>query len=253
MKYRLDEILVIRKMIDSRIKAYKMIVDGKVKVENQIVYKPSKKFPLNVNIEIEPLPEMEFVSRGGYKLKEAIEKFNIDVKNKVCMDIGASTGGFTDCLLKYGAKKVIAIDNGKNQLHPSLLKNPNVINIENFNAKNINLFFQNNSLSKEIEIIAIDVSFISVTLITESLAKVKNEKKLNLIILIKPNFEINKDERKFLKKGVLKDRKKLILITLRTLKKIRNQGFKFIKIIPSPIKGDKGNTEFLAYFIKEKL
>ncbi|MFN3478481.1 MAG: S4 domain-containing protein, partial [bacterium] len=83
MKYRLDEILVIRKMVDSRIKAYKMIVDGKVKVENQTVYKPSKKIPLNVNIEIEPLPEIEFVSRGGYKLKEAIEKFNIDVKNKV--------------------------------------------------------------------------------------------------------------------------------------------------------------------------
>lgn len=251
MKYRVDELLVIRKMVESRIKAYKMIIDGKVKVENQVIYKPSKKFPLNVKIEIEPLPEFQFVSRGGYKLKEAIEKFKIDVKDKICLDIGASTGGFTDCLLKYGAQKVIALDNGKNQLHPSLLKNSNIINIENFNAKNINLFFQNNSLAKEIEIITIDVSFISVTLVTQSLAKVKNEKKLHLIILIKPNFEINKDERKFLKKGVLKDRKKLICVTLRTLKKIRNQGFKFIKIIPSPIKGNKGNTEFLAYFIKE--
>ncbi|MCX7758003.1 MAG: TlyA family RNA methyltransferase [bacterium] len=255
-KYRLDELLVLKNLVDSRIKAREFILDGKVYVDGQVFYKPSKKLREDVKIEINK-PTC-FVSRGGYKLNKAINDFKLDVKNKVCIDIGASTGGFTDCLLKNEAKSVIAVDNGKNQLHQSLIKNPQIINIEEFNARNIEDLFKHpekykipKELINDTEIITIDVSFISVTLITQSISFIENKKKLNIVILIKPNFELTKKEIKYLKKGVLKDRKTILAVLLRTLKKIRNQGFKFINVIESPIKGDKGNTEFLAYFIKE--
>lgn len=261
-KYRLDELIVLKNLVDSRIKAQKLILDGKVKVENNIVYKPSKKFPIESKLEIQINNQEEFVSRGGKKLNKAIQEFSkygLEVENKICLDIGASTGGFTDCLLKHKAQLVIALDNGKNQLHPQIAQNPKVINIEQFNAKNINTLFENPlkfnihpEILTNIDIITIDVSFISATLITSSLRLIKNPKTINLIILIKPNFELTKKEKKYLKKGVIKDRKKIILTLLKTLKIIKNQGFKFIKVIESPIKGDKGNTEFLAYFIKEK-
>ncbi|MEN3015008.1 MAG: TlyA family RNA methyltransferase [bacterium] len=258
MKYRLDELLVLKKLVESRIKAQKLILDGKVKVNGQVIYKISKKFPQEVVIEVEN--PVDYVSRGGYKLEKAITEFskhNFSVEGKVCLDIGASTGGFTECLLNHKAKFVIALDNGKSQLHPKLLKNPNVINIEKFNAKNIHLLFQNPTafginldIVKHVEIIVIDVSFISLTHITQPLTLIDN--KFKMITLIKPNFELTKQERKYLKKGVLRDRKKVIQVLLRTLKTISKQGYKFIKVIESPIKGYKGNTEFLAYFIKEK-
>lgn len=256
-KYRLDELLVLKGLVESRVRAHKLILDGKVFIEGKPFYKPSKKFSEDINIEVQK--NFEFVSRGGYKLQKALETFQIDVKNKVCIDIGASTGGFTDCLLKNGAKIVISIDNGKNQLHPSLVNNQKVINIEKFNAKEINKIFespQNFKLSSEIinnvEIITIDVSFISATMITQAISLVKADKKLNIIVLIKPNFELRKDERKHLKKGVLKNPNMLFLILLRTIRKIRKQGFRFVGITESPIKGDKGNREFLVYFIKEQ-
>jgi len=253
MKYRLDEILFLKRIVDSRIKAQKLILDGKVLVNGQTIFKPSKKFPLEVNVEI--TKELEFVSRGGLKLQKAIEEFSkygLEVKDKICLDIGASTGGFTDCLLKNQAKLIIAIDNGKNQLHPSLQKNPQVISIEKFNAKNIHKLFQDSTPPQinETEIITMDVSFISATLITQSISLIQNTKPIHLVILIKPNFELEKSEVRFLRKGLLKDNKKIIEVLLRTLRKIRQQGFKFVKVIKSPIKGDKGNTEFLAYFIK---
>ncbi len=254
-KYRLDELLVIKKLVDSRVKAQKLILDGKVLVEGKVLYKPAQKFDINTNINV--IQEEEFVSRGGYKLKAALDEFSkigLRVDDKVCLDIGASTGGFTDCLLKHGAKLVIALDNGKNQLHPKLLNNPNVINIEEFNARNLEKLFENKILQEilnKIEIITIDVSFISCTLITQSISKIKFGKPIHIVILIKPNFELQKNELKFLKKGVLKDNKKMFSVLLRTLRTIRKQGFKFIKVIKSPIKGDKGNVEFLVYYIKE--
>lgn len=247
-KLRLDEFLVLNNYVESRVYAQKIIFDSKVVVNDKIITKPSYKVKENDVIKIYNLQE-KYVSRGGYKLEAAIKNFNIDVKEKVCLDIGASTGGFSDCLLQYQAKLVIALDNGCNQLHQKLKDNPKIINIEKFNAKEIHRIYDKLLSYGDIEVITIDVSFISVIKIFESLAKC-NLKNVKIIALIKPNFETSKTERKYLKKGVIKDKGVILKILFRVLKKIRNLGFVFRRVIKSPIVGAKGNQEFLALFEK---
>ncbi|MGC8733970.1 MAG: TlyA family RNA methyltransferase [bacterium] len=248
MKLRLDEFLVVNKYVESRVLAQKLIFDSKVFVNDKVVTKPSYKVKKEDIISVKYVGE-KYVSRGGYKLEAAIKSFNIDVSNKICLDIGASTGGFTDCLLYHNAKLVIALDNGYNQLHPKLKNNPKVINIEKFNAKEIYNIYDKLLSYGKIEIITIDVSFISVLKIFEALSKC-NLENVKIISLIKPNFETLKDERKYIKKGVLKDKRIIFKILLRVLKIIRNLGFIFKGIIKSPILGSKGNQEFLALFQK---
>jgi 23S rRNA (cytidine1920-2'-O)/16S rRNA (cytidine1409-2'-O)-methyltransferase len=248
LKLRLDEYLVINKYVDSRVLAQKLILDSKVFINNIVINKPSYKVKENDTVKVE-LNNERYVSRGGYKLEAAIKEFNIDVKDKVCLDIGASTGGFTDCMLYHNAKLVIALDNGYNQLHPKLRNNSKVINIEKFNAKEIHTIYDKLVSYGKIDIITIDVSFISVLKIFESLNRC-NLDNVKIIPLIKPNFELNKDERKYIKKGVLKDKKIIFKVVLRVLKNIRKMGFVFKGIIKSPILGTKGNQEFLALFEK---
>ena len=248
LKLRLDEYLVINKYVDSRVLAQKLILNSKVFVNNIVINKPSYKVKENDIVNVE-LTNEKYVSRGGYKLESAIKEFNIDVKDKVCLDIGASTGGFTDCLLYHNAKLVIALDNGYNQLHPKLKNNSKVINIEKFNAKEIHTIYDKLLSYGKIDIITIDVSFISVLKIFESLNRC-NLDNVKIISLIKPNFELNKDERKYIKKGILKDKKIIFKVVLRVLKNIRKMGFVFKGIIKSPILGTKGNQEFLALFEK---
>lgn len=248
IKLRLDEYLVAKKYLDSRVLAQKLILNSKVFVNNKIINKPSYKVKEDDIVNIELVNE-RYVSRGGYKLEAAIKEFNIDLTDKVCLDIGASTGGFTDCLLYHNAKLVIALDNGYNQLHPKLKNNPKVINIEKFNAKEIYTIYDKLLSYGKISIITIDVSFISILKIFEALSKC-NLINVKIISLIKPNFELNKDERKYIKKGVLKDKKIIFKTVLRVLKNIRKMGFIFKGIIKSPILGTKGNQEFLALFEK---
>ncbi len=248
LKIRLDEFLVLNKYVESRVYAQKIIFDSKVLVNDKIITKPSYKIKDNDIIKILDLQE-KYVSRGGYKLEAAIKNFNIDVKEKICLDIGASTGGFSDCLLQNGAKLVIALDNGYNQLHQKLKNTPNIINIEKFNAKEIYKIYDKLLSYGNIELITIDVSFISVVKIFEALAKC-SLKNVKIICLIKPNFETEKNERKYLKKGVIKDKNIIFKLLFRVLKKVRNLGFRFIKVMRSPISGAKGNQEFLALFEK---
>ena len=245
---RLDEFLVLKGFAESRAYAQKLIFDSKVFVNKKVINKPSYRIKDEDKVEVFDIKE-EYVSRGGYKLEHAINHFKINIKDKVCLDIGASTGGFTDCLLKHNAKLVIALDNGYNQLHPKLKTNPKVVSIEKFNAKNIHTIYQKLLNYGDIEVITIDVSFISVVKIFESLSKC-DLRNVKIISLIKPNFEIEKNERKYLKKGVIKDKVFIMKILFRTLKKIRNLGFIFKGVIKSSILGSKGNQEFLALFEK---
>ena len=241
MKRRLDEEIVNRGLLDSRTLAKTFILEGKVLVNGRKAIKPSELVSESDIIEV--VEEKKYVSRGGLKLEFALNQFNIDVKEKVCADIGASTGGFTDCLLKHGAKKVYAIDVGKNLLDPSLLKDERVVVIEEFNAR-----FLSNEIVKEIvDIVTIDVSFISVLKILPSVLNILKDDG-EIISLIKPQFE---GEPKYLKKGIVRDKAFHKEILRNLLSKIKGIGLSVVNITYSPIKGGKGNIEFFFHIKKE--
>lgn len=237
-KKRLDILLVKKGLVESRSKAVEFIKREKVKVNGKILLKPGKLINPSSVIEIEK-EIFSYVSRGGEKLAYALKEFGINVKNKICLDVGSSTGGFVDCLLKNGAKLVYAIDVGQNQLHPSLKNNKKVIFFEKTDIRTFSL--PNN---RKVDLVSIDVSFISIFLILPSIKKFLFPQ-ADVIVLFKPQFEVG---RQFLnKKGIVKDN----LVVERVLEKrrelIKDLGFDFVKIIPSPIKGKKGNKEYLIY------
>ena len=238
MKKRLDELLVEKNLIESRNKAQGIILSGLVYVNNQKIDKPGKRFSDDVEILVKSLPK--FVSRGGLKLEHAIKNFKINVKDKICMDIGASTGGFTDCLLQFGAKKVYSIDVGYGQLHYSLRNNPKVINIERCNFR----YIERDKIKDKIDICTIDVSFISLKLIIPKCIEFLKDRG-SIIALIKPQFEAGKNEVE--KGGIIKspEKHKKILNNLKEF--FINTRLKIEGLIESPILGQKGNKEFLIY------
>jgi len=241
-KERIDKLLVDRGLVETREKAQALIMAGVVFVDNQKVDKAGTKVSVDSNIEIkEKLP---YVSRGGFKLEKGIKVFNVDVKDKVCLDIGASTGGFTDCLLQNGAKKVYAVDVGKNQLHEKLRKDPRVISIEEFNAR----YLTSQQIPEPIDILVSDVSFISITKILPNICDLLKDNFVG-IILIKPQFELSKKE---VKDGVVKD-KQLHEKAIKSVVEVLTQSCYCVKDLDfSPIKGPKGNIEFLALIEKKK-
>ncbi len=236
-KLRLDQILFDRKLAESKSKAQAMIMAGQVYVEGKLINKSGINFKTDSLIEIKNLGP-DWVSRGALKLIKALDENNINVDKKICIDLGASTGGFTDVLVKRGAKKVYAVDVGTNQLHEKLKKNKKVLNIDKTNAR----YLTKDIINELIEILVCDVSFISLKkVILPNLDLLKNES--NIIALIKPQFESNKNETK---KGVVKDNQ----IHERICDEIKewftkNCKCKVMSIIESPIKGPKGNKEFL--------
>ncbi len=236
-KKRLDQILFNRNLAESKSKAQAMIMAGQVFVEGIRIYKSGFNIKHDATIEIKSLGP-NWVSRGAIKLITALDNNNINVKNKICIDLGSSTGGFTDVLIKRGAKKVYAVDVGKNQLHEKLKKNTKVVSLEQTNAR----YLTKEIVSELIEIMVCDVSFISLKkVIKPNLHLLKNE---SIIIgLIKPQFESKKNETK---KGVVRD----IQIHERICNEIsewfENEcGCKVLNIIQSAITGPKGNIEFL--------
>lgn len=234
---RLDLYLVDNGYYKSRELAKLSIEKELVKIDGKVVAKPSFDYKSGV---IEVSDPLKFVSRGGYKLEAAINNFYLDFKDKTIVDIGSSTGGFTDCSLQNGAKKVYAIDVGTSQLDNRLLANDKVISMEETNFLDIEGF------DEVIDYYVTDVSFISVKKI---LFHLKELCATNIIILIKPQFEV---ENKFLNKnGVLKDRSKHYDVLKDMNDYINSIGYKIHKIIPSPIKGKSGNIEYLAYVKKE--
>ena len=242
-KDRIDNILVRKKFFASRQKAKYAIQNKTVYVNNILIEKSSKLVGIEDEIEIkgETLP---FVSRGGLKLEKAIKEFQINLYNKTCMDIGASTGGFTDCMLQNKAKKVYAIDVGHDQLSEKLKSDERVINIEGTNIKDIEI--QNFGA---IDFIGTDVSFISIVHVLPKiyeLLKIKG----TAIVLIKPQFEAGKVN--INKNGVVKDikiHKKIINNIIVIANKI---GFKILELTYSPIKGPAGNIEYLMYIEKNE-
>lgn len=243
MKDRIDNILVKKGFFSTRQKAKYAIESECVYVNGILVKKSSKTFDDIDKIEVkgETLP---FVSRGGLKLDKAIKKFDIKLVNKTCVDIGASTGGFTDCMLQNGASKVFAIDVGHNQLDERLKNDNRVINIEGTNIKDINI-----ERFEKIDFISIDVSFISLTNVLENALKLLKENG-EIVILIKPQFEAGKEL--INKNGVVKDKKVHQRVIEKILLYSNSLGFKINNIDFSPIKGPAGNIEYIAYMCKSK-
>ncbi len=238
-KKRLDQLLVDKKLANSKNKAQSLIMAGQVLVNDKIITKSGNGFKEDSKIVIKKL-HPEWVSRGALKLLKAIEHFDIKIKNKICLDIGSSTGGFTEVLLKNGAKKIFSVDVGTNQLHENLRKEKRIFSIENFNARYIN----EKIISEKIDLIVCDVSFISLKKVIYPSLKLLS-KNSEIIALIKPQFETKKIN---LHKGVVKDD----LIHQEICNDIKNWFVKIcevevIGITKSPITGPKGNLEFLIY------
>lgn len=238
---RLDVLCVSLGLVESRTKSKNLILEGKVSVDGKTLKKPSELVDENSVITILH-PEEEYVSRGALKLLHAIETFNINIKDMICVDIGASTGGFTEVLLKKCAKKIYAVDVGKNQLHSKIKAKKNVISIEETNARTLN----KDSFPDEISVVVMDVSFISQTLIYPAISSFLKKDGI-FISLVKPQFEVGKEN--IGKGGIVKNEKLYPKVIEKIKLEGEKNGLKFLNYVPSPIEGGDGNKEFLAYFI----
>ena len=242
MKTRLDIALVERGLMQSRERAKAVIMSGIVYVNGEKVLKAGDKYKDGYQIEIRG-SKLPFVSRGGLKLDKAVKCFTLDLNNKICMDIGASTGGFTDCMLQNGAIKVYAVDVGYGQLAWKLRNNEKVINMERTNIR----YVEKSDIDDEIDFISIDVAFISLKLVLPvAYSLLKNNSKL--VALVKPQFEAGKDE--VGKKGVVKDIKIHKKVICDVIDSSYNIGFNIERLDFSPIKGPEGNIEFLLLLSK---
>jgi len=236
LKIRLDELILQRKLADSRKDAQALIRAGHVYINNQLVDKPGILFQLNADIRIKE--KCRYVSRGGLKLEKALHHFKINVANLCCIDIGASTGGFTDCLLQHGAKRVYAVDVAYGQFSWKLRQDERVRVIERFNARKLST----KEIPEPVDIAVIDASFISLTKLIPPLITLPVEQK-TILALIKPQFELPRD--KVEKGGVVRDAK----LHQEAIDKIErfatemNQGV--AGVVLSPVLGPKGNKEFI--------
>jgi len=236
-EYRLDVYLHKMGFAESRERAKRLILDKSVFVGGKLITKPS--YTVRDDAEIKVTGNFDYVGRGYVKLEKAIKSFNINIENKTAVDIGASTGGFTDYLLKHGAKKVYAVDVGNNQLHDSLRNDFRVMNIENTNFRYIDT-----SLFNDIDIVTVDVSFISLKYILPKIVEISHNN-TDIIILIKPQFEAGKEN--VGKKGIVKDKKIHLDVLNNLYYSFKENNFNLIDIDYSPIKGAEGNIEYLAH------
>jgi len=243
MRERLDKVIKKRRLIRSRSRAQRMIEAGRVKVDGQILTRPGH--PIDPEAEIEILSYEQYVSRGGEKLEAALEQFRIDPRGRVCLDIGASTGGFTDCLLQHGAAKVYAIDVGHDQLHPNLRRDPRVVVREGLNARYLEPQDIAGDDVERVEIVVIDVSFISLTLILPPLIDIVTPN-ARIIALVKPQFEVGRDA--LPSDGVVKSDtdRQAVLRGLRAFVEAETP-WRLIDEMVSPIQGEKGNVEFALH------
>lgn len=241
---RIDIFLTENGIVESRNRAQTLIKNGNIFVDGKVISKPSFEIKGDEDIKVTDENICPYVSRGGIKLKTAIDAFGIDAREKVCLDIGASTGGFTDCLLKEGARKVFAVDTGFGQLHPLLKSDVRVVSLENVNAR----YLEFEAIKELCDICVMDVSFISQTKLYPAIVPLVKDGGI-MITLIKPQFEVGRSG--IGKGGIVKD------------EKLRKKAVEFVKeqaeiygmvncgCVPSAIKGGDGNTEYLAYFIKK--
>ncbi|MGL4988717.1 MAG: TlyA family RNA methyltransferase [Cetobacterium sp.] len=243
MKERIDVLLVEKGFYETREKAKRAIMAGLVIVNDKKIDKPGT----SIRIDDEPIIRVKgdackYVSRGGMKLEKAIDVFNLNLENKIVLDVGSSTGGFTDCSLQNGATFVYAVDVGTNQLDWKLRKDERVKSLENTHIKDLELSDLNN---QKVDYIVMDVSFISITKVIEHLIKFfKDETKL--MALIKPQFEVGKENIE--KGGIVKDSKKHIMAIEMVIEEAKKSGLRLKALDFSPITGTKGNVEYISIF-----
>ena len=234
---RLDQLLVERGLAPSREKARALVLAGQVLLNGQRADKAGRSVPDDSRLELlEPPP---YVSRGGLKLEAALEHFHISVDGRICLDVGSSTGGFTDCLLQHGAARVYAIDVGTGQLDWKLRNDPRVIVHERVNAR----YLSAREVPEPVSLAVADVSFISVTMILPAIAPLLSDG-AEMVILVKPQFELEKHQ--VGKGGIIRDPALHLRACQRIEKAVEQLGFR-TAIIPSPIRGAEGNQEFLLY------
>ena len=239
MKERLDVLLVKRNLAESREKAKAVIMSGNVFVDGQREDKAGSTFAPEVTIEVRG-HALPYVSRGGLKLEKALTNFDVDVKDKVCTDVGSSTGGFTDCMLQNGARKVFAIDVGRGQLDWKLRNDPRVVCMEKTNIR----YVTPDDIGEPIDFSSIDVSFIS---LTKVLTPIRDYLRDNgeIVALIKPQFEAGRE--KVGKKGVVREKSTHLEVIRKVMDYAMSIGFDLCALDFSPIKGPEGNIEYLGY------
>jgi 23S rRNA (cytidine1920-2'-O)/16S rRNA (cytidine1409-2'-O)-methyltransferase len=234
---RLDQLMLDRGLADSRAKAQALVLAGQVVVDGRKAEKPGHAIANDARIEI--LEQPRYVSRGGLKLEAALERFGIDVRDRVCADIGASTGGFTDCLLQHGAARVYAVDVGAGQLDWKLRGDARVVVREGINARHLRF----EDIGEKLDLATFDVSFISVTLILPAAAPLLKETG-EMVILVKPQFEAGRGQ--VGKGGIVRDPELHAQACKRVATLVEELGFR-TTVMDSPILGAEGNREFLLY------
>ncbi|OGW33477.1 MAG: hypothetical protein A2X58_07635 [Nitrospirae bacterium GWC2_56_14] len=241
-KVRIDRLLVDRGLVESRERGHALILAGQVLVNGQKRDKAGALVPEDAEIRIlgEVLP---YVSRGGLKLAAALKEFRVSADGKVALDVGASTGGFTDCLLQHGAKKVYAVDVGYGQMAWKIRQDPRVVTIERVNIRAI----EPSLVPEAVHMAVIDVSFISLEKVIPSIRQFLRPG-AELVALIKPQFEVGRDQ--VGKGGIVRDEEARTAAVERVTSFIQEQGFAITGVIPSPITGQDGNVEFLIYAVK---
>ncbi len=246
MKLRLDKLLVERGLAPSRERSQALILAGKVLVDEQKIEKAGAS--VNAEAVVRLLGEdLRYVSRGGLKLERALEHWRIDLRGKVCLDVGASTGGFSDCMLQHGAKKVVAVDTGYGQLHLKLRDDPRVRLLEKTNAR----YLQRTDVNEPIDFIAMDVSFISATLVLPAVIAAAfpesqpQARAREIVVLVKPQFEAGREL--VGKGGIVRDASTQRAAVARVEAALNLLGANAIECIDSPILGGEGNREFLLH------
>jgi 23S rRNA (cytidine1920-2'-O)/16S rRNA (cytidine1409-2'-O)-methyltransferase len=234
---RLDQYLVEKGLAPTREKAQALIMSGLVLVDGKTADKPGQRVKENAKVEIkEPF---RYVSRGGYKLEHALEKLGLSVEGFTVLDVGSSTGGFTDCLLQKGAKRVYAVDVGKAQMDQKLRQDPRVVLYEETDARELTEKY----IPEKVDLITMDVSFISSKKLLPVVVKFLKKEGF-LLVLVKPQFELAP---KFVKKGVVKDDEKKAEAVLDVANFLKDLGFSVLRVIKAKPRGTKGNEEFFLF------
>lgn len=244
-KERLDKILVDLGYFDNKSKASATILAGNVKINDEVITKAGFQVNPDGKFEVE-IKSMPYVSRGGFKLEKALKTFDVKVKDRVCLDAGASTGGFSDCLLQNGVKKVYAVDVGYGQLAWKIRSDERVKVIEKTNIKNCEFSEIYNENDEVADLLVMDLSFISIEKVLLNLKKLLKPEFHELICLIKPQFEAGKELVD--KGGVVKDKKVHIDVINKIIDFAKGIGYKVLDLTFSSIKGPSGNIEYLVYF-----
>ena len=249
MKDRLDKVLFELGYFETKSKAQSAIMAGDVKIDGKVITKSGYQFEKKENTQID-ISSMPYVSRGGYKLAKAFSDFDINVKDRICLDAGASTGGFTDCMLQNGAKKVYSVDVGYGQIAWKLRTDDRVKVVERINIKNCPASEIYSDDDEKASFCAADLSFISLKKVLKNILNLLISQDIDVITLIKPQFEAGKDE--VGKNGVVRDKNIHLKVINEIIEYAETIGLYAVNFTVSPIKGPAGNIEYLVHFSDNK-